>query len=295
MRNKKYLLLQLSKGGAMRSSRHLIKAVLLAAVFGASIVPTFNFATARADSTMMHVPARQNPTIQAGPAPMGGTLFNQVIPASVLNTPLIDSNGKAFTLASFAGKTIVLADFFTSCAEVCPLTTANMRDIGDAIAAAKLSSQVVVLNLTVDPVRDTPARLKVYKKLFGSNNWIAATGKPSDLTKLWKWFGVYISKTKVDGVVKDWQTGKPMSYDLVHADIVGIIGADQHYHWLDLGSPAVSNPHVLPKKIENYLSAQGHKNLVKPEEPSWSVSAVYGALFQVDGISVGPKMKMKMK
>jgi protein SCO1/2 len=256
----------------------------------------FAVTPAWSDSSTMKMPMpKATPKASlGGAAQMGGSLMSQDIPASVLNTPLTDSNGKAFSLASLKGKTIVLADFFTSCDMICPMTTANMRDIGDAVAKANLSSKVAVVELTVDPQRDTPSRLAAYKALYGDNSWTVATGSPADLTKLWNWFGVFIQKTKADEDSTDWQTGKPLTYDIVHADIISIIGANQQWNWLDLGNPAVTNPHLVPQKLQNFLSKSGKLNLVKPQDPTWTPSAVYGALYQVAGYSVGPKMNMKM-
>jgi protein SCO1/2 len=266
-------------------------AKIIAAVAVVAMSPT----VAQADSSTMKMPTAKMPTSSniATAAKMGGTLMNESIPTAILNTPLIDSTGKSFTLASLKGKSIVLSDFFTSCADICPLTTANMRDIGNALTAAKLSSKAVVIEVTVDPEKDTPSRLALYKSLYGGSDWMSATGNLKDITALWKWFGVYIEKTKIDGVTKDWQTGKPLTYDITHADVVNIIGPDQKWKWIDLGNPAVSNPTTMPAKMKAYLSASGLLNLTKPQDPSWTTAAVYGAFNQLYGYNIGT-MKMKM-
>jgi protein SCO1/2 len=267
-----------------------LRFVVLAGVIAFSASPTW------ADSSTMKMPMpKAKPNAQlAGPAQMGGSLLSQSIPASVLNTPLIDSNGKSFTLASLKGKTIVLADFFTSCDMICPMTTANMQQIGAAVQAAHLSNKIAVIELTIDPQRDTVSRLAAYKSLYGSNSWTVATGSLQQITALWKWFGVFVQKTSADEDSKDWLTGKPLTYDLIHADLINIIGPNQQWNWLDLGNPAVSNPRLVPQKLQNFLGKVGKLNLVKPQNPTWTPAAVYGALMQVGGFNVGPKMNMKM-
>jgi hypothetical protein len=71
-----------------------------------------------------------------------------------------------------------------------------------------------------------------------------------------------------------------------------LLGANSHYRWIDLGSPAVANPTELPATLKRFLSDQGRLNLLKPQQPDWTVGAVYGALQEVFGLQIGPKMKM---
>jgi len=233
------------------------------------------------------------PAISGTPAMMGGTILDKAIPADIAKIPLVDSNGKTFSLASLKGKTVVLTDFFTSCDMICPMTSVNMRDIATAVAAAGKSSSVTVVELSIDPKRDTVSRINAYQKLFGASNWTIATGSTAGLKKLWAWFGVYTKEVpNTDGDAADWQTGKDISYDVIHEDVVTIIGPNSHYRWIDLGNPQVSNPKVLPAKLKAFLSEQGQLNLVKPQQPSWSTAVVYDALQQIFGLPIGPKMKM---
>ena len=223
-------------------------------------------------------------------AKAGGTVLDVPIPAELLSIPLTNAAGKTFTLASLKGSTVVLTDFLTLCNEICPMTSVNMREIGDAIAKAKLTSSIKSLEVTVDPKRDTPARLKAYQALFGDPSWTVATGSIKGIASLWSWFGAYTQVVKPDDGVIDWFTGKPITYDVTHADVVVIIGPNLHWRWLDLGSPAVTNPkskNVVPAKLYSYLSSAGKSNLVKPEEPFWSTSAVYGALNEIFKVKIG--------
>ena len=233
------------------------------------------------------------PAISGTSAMMGGTILDKAIPADIANIHLVDASGKSFSLASLKGKTIVLTDFFTSCDMICPMTSVNMRDIATVVAAAGKSSTVAVVELSIDPQRDTVSRINAYQKLFGTNNWTMATGSPADLKKLWAWFGVYAQQVpNTDGDAEDWQTGKKISYDVVHEDIVTLIDPNSHYRWIDLGNPQVSNPKVLPAKLKSFLSESGLSNLIKPQQPSWSTAVVYDAMQQIFGLAIGPKMKM---
>lgn len=232
------------------------------------------------------------PPISGSAAKYGGTMFDAPMPSVIANTKLIGANGKSFTLASLKGKYVVLTDFFTTCNDICPMTSVNMRDIGDAVHKAGLAKNTTVLEVTVDPQRDTVSRIKAYQALFGDATWTIATGSASDLNNFWGWFGVYTKRVKSDAdAAPDWQTGKPVTYDVVHDDVVILIGPNGHWRWLELGNPQVSNPTTLPKTLKSYLSAQGRLNLIKQAEPTWTTAAVYGALQQIFKVQVGPKLK----
>ncbi len=241
-------------------------------------------------STVVPSYAATTPPLTGYAAKAGGTILNVPIPKELLSIPLTDSHGKSFTLASLKGKTVVLTDFLSLCNEICPMTSVNMREIGDAISHAKLAGALVSLELSVDPKRDTPQRLKAYQALFNDPSWTVATGPASGVASLWSWLGVYTQVVKPDGRIVDWMTGKPITYDVNHADVIVIIGPDLHWRWLDLGAPAVTNPkakNLVPTKLYSYLSSSGKSNLVTPQQPFWTTSAVYGALNEIFKIKIG--------
>ena len=235
------------------------------------------------------------PPIIGSPAKMGGTLLDAPIPSAVLAIPLQDAAGRTFTLSSLKGKSVIMTDFFTSCDMICPMTTANMRNIGDVIARAGLSKKFVVLELTVDAQRDTVARIRAYQGLFGQAkpSWTVATGSKAGLNALWAYFGVYAKHVpNTDGESADWQTGKPLAYDVEHANVVLLIDPKGHFRWLDLGNPAVKDATAVPAKLRLFLSDQGRANLMHPQQWDWEPSAVYGAIKQVLNVQIGSSMKM---
>lgn len=235
-------------------------------------------------------PIMTPPPISGSAAQFGGTMFDAKMPAIISNTKLIDSNGKSFTLASLKGRYVVLTNFFTSCDDICPLITINMRDIGDALKKAGLAKSTTVLEVTVDPKRDNVSRIKAYKSLYADNSWTIATGNATALKNFWGWFGVYTQEEKKTGKsTLDWQTGKPVTYDVVHDDVVALIGPNGHWRWLELGNPQISNPKTLPKTLAHYLSAQGRLNLIKQSQPSWTTGAVYGAMREIFKLNINPK------
>ena len=221
----------------------------------------------------------------ATPAPMGGTYLNERLPVDILNMELVNQKNKKFKLADLKGKTLVISNFLTSCQEICPMTTANMRDIAAAIDAAALSKEIQVLEITVDPKRDTPARMSAYQDLYNDNRWSLVTSTESNLQKFWNFFGAPATLEPMDSnesMPMDWQTGKPNTYDMMHADLVIIVGPDGKWLWLDLGAPKTKDG-TVPPVLNRFLSEQGKKNLITPQEPSWGVDAVLSALSAITG------------
>lgn len=223
----------------------------------------------------------------ASAAPSGGTYLASSIDPAILALELVDAAGKKFSLGQLKGSYIVLANFLTSCQEVCPMTTANMRVIASKVEAAGLADRIKVVEISVDPARDTPQRLAAYQSLFGASNWTMASGSEANLAQLWDFFGVppermdYTEEQKAT-FPKDWQTGEVSTYDVMHADIVMIIDPESNWRWLDLGHPTTVDGEV-PPKLRAYLNAEGIEHLEQPDPDGWSVSGVLAALSSLTG------------
>jgi protein SCO1 len=122
------------------------------------------------------------------PKPPGasvGTQLNVVLPASIRQLPLTDEFGKTTNLAAFDGKVVVLTDFMTLCQEICPITTSELNQIDGTVTKAGLAGKVQFVNITVDPDRDSPARLHAYRAFANLlPNWTLLTGSASRLANL---------------------------------------------------------------------------------------------------------------
>src|SRR5947209_2736668 len=117
-----------------------------------------------------------------------GTTLDSVVPADVLDAPLRDSTGHPTSLAAFRGKVLVLGDSLTLCQEICPLLSANFTSMARETDSRGLSNDVQFVELTVDPERDTPARLSAYRQFFAPAppNWTLRTGSAADIATIWK-------------------------------------------------------------------------------------------------------------
>lgn len=110
-----------------------------------------------------------------------------------LDTTLLDQDGRAVHLKrDVIGRKIVVVDFvYTSCTTVCPLASAMFADL-QAQLGDRLGSEVELVTITVDPVRDTPARLKSYAAKFQAKpGWTWLTGSPVAVNELLKGMGAY--------------------------------------------------------------------------------------------------------
>ena len=77
---------------------------------------------------------------------------------------LVDQRGDAFGWAQLAGRPALLTFGFGHCATVCPMTVMNARRVQDRFRAAGREIDLVVI--TLDPWRDTPARLPALARQF---------------------------------------------------------------------------------------------------------------------------------
>jgi protein SCO1/2 len=105
---------------------------------------------------------------------------------------LAGSNGSELRLSQYRGKVVVLAFGFTSCPEVCPTTLATLADARKQLGERAKDLQVVYV--TVDPERDTAARMKEYLAGFDAT-FVGGTGSESQLAAVRKDFGVEAHKT----------------------------------------------------------------------------------------------------
>jgi protein SCO1/2 len=205
---------------------------------------------------------------------------------SIPSVPLISSSGAATSLAAYRGKDIVMAPFLSLCQDECPLVTGAFIALQQDVRAAGLGRQVVFMNITVDPGRDSPARLAAYAKEFGAD-WVMLTGTPANLTALWKFLGVSAQIVPEEQPPKlDWWTRTPLAYDVNHTDGFFLIDRSGHERFSD-STPPNLHGHLDPK-LSNLLNAGGLKNLNDQSSPNWTLSEALAAISWLVGRSIPP-------
>ena len=101
---------------------------------------------------------------------------------------LTDQDGKTVRDTDFAGKYRIVYFGYTYCPDVCPT---DMAKIGQAMKildkeAPRVAAKVVPIFITVDPMRDTPEKLKMYLSAFeglstSRPNFVGLTGTAEEI------------------------------------------------------------------------------------------------------------------
>lgn len=129
-------------------------------------------------------------------APKKPEIGRKATQTAVPEFTLVDQNGKSFRFANARGKLVLATFIFTTCPDVCPLLTAKFATIQRTLREKNMDDYLL-LSITTDPSRDTPAVLKSYGEQFKAdfNHWLFLTGSEPELAKVWKGFGVTVRKT----------------------------------------------------------------------------------------------------
>ncbi|MBP8293664.1 MAG: SCO family protein [Caldilineaceae bacterium] len=135
---------------------------------------------------------------------------------------LTDTAGQRVTNEDMRGKLVLYQFTHTGCGERCAPLDAVMRDFQDSLPLINTSNLPVALaTISIDPTRDTPARLQEHAATVGANPdvWRFLTGEPAQLKNVvGGGFNVYYNE-EADGSYKFDPT-------LVLVDGAGIVRAE---------------------------------------------------------------------
>jgi protein SCO1 len=215
------------------------------------------------------------------PSPNEGLVLNQPTPQTVA---LVNQQGHAVTLAGLRGKVVVLAPFLSLCQDECPLITGAFITLQRDLRAAGLADRVVFVEATVDPGRDSVARLAAYQKEFGAD-WDLWTGTPNAIAAFWKPFGVdYQIVSEEQPPKTDWWTGQPLTYDVDHTDGYILINQSGRERFVNASAP--NEKGALNAKLRGLLNAGGLHDLQNPQGPNWTSADALGAIGWLLGTSI---------
>lgn len=111
---------------------------------------------------------------------------------------LTDHRGQPRRLKDFRGKVVILFFGYTHCPDVCPTSLARFAEAVKQLGPA--GERVQVLFVSIDPERDTPARLAEYVPWFNSS-FLGLTGTPAAVAEVTKEFRIYAARQPVDGAL----------------------------------------------------------------------------------------------
>jgi len=141
----------------------------------------------------------------SGRAPVGGPF------------ELTDQTGHRRTDADFQGKLVVIYFGYTYCPDVCPTELQSISLALDKLGAAAEAAQP--LFITVDPERDTPARLADFVSSFHPR-LIALTGSLAEIRKTAIAYKTFFAKRSI---------ATPDNYSVDHTGFIYLVGKDGRY------------------------------------------------------------------
>jgi protein SCO1/2 len=131
---------------------------------------------------------------------------------------LTDQNGRAVTDRSFHGKPVLLYFGFTSCPDVCPTDLARVQRIARRVQKAGGPSLTPIF-VSIDPERDTPAKMKGYVSAFGPG-MVGLTGTPVQIAVITDRYHVYYKKVPY---------GRKGQYMMDHSTFVFLLDRNGRY------------------------------------------------------------------
>ena len=112
------------------------------------------------------------------------------------DVPVLDQEGNKlhFYTDLIKGKTVAINFIFTNCTTICPPLAATFarlqKEMGD-----KIGKDVHLISISVDPVTDTPERLKAWGAKFKAGpGWTFVTGEKQEMDKLLNALGAAVSR-----------------------------------------------------------------------------------------------------
>jgi protein SCO1/2 len=122
---------------------------------------------------------------------------------------------------AFLGTPVVLGSIYTSCPNICPQITTNMKAVRDSLDTPEA---VQFVSVTFDPQRDTPARLRAYQRKFDlqDTDWQFLTGPPDTIDRLLDRLGV---RRRVEGTDREFPASDTSDYIFRHSNQITLIDA----------------------------------------------------------------------
>ena len=126
---------------------------------------------------------------------------------------LVDQHGREMMFVSeVIGDDIVIMDFvYTTCTTICPVLSALFKQVQTKLGD-DVGNGITLVSMSVDPIRDTPQRMKAYSAKHGAGDgWIWLTGPKPIVDDVLTGLGAYTTNFEEHPsmvLIGDGQTGE---------------------------------------------------------------------------------------
>jgi len=173
------------------------------------------------------------------------------VPMELPDFQLTDQRGVPFDASRFAGRWSFVFFGYTFCPDVCPNTLSSLRDLYEMLAKADGGNRdpLQVVFVSVDPERDTAARLAEYLPYFHPD-FVGVTGAPEQIARLTGGLGVYHARAEDSGA-------NDTNYLVNHSSAVLLLGPDARLRAI---FPHPEKPEPMARsfeKIRDFYGASG--------------------------------------
>lgn len=143
-----------------------------------------------------HAVASSPATLASSPDPPEVANRDGLTKMAIPDVDVLDQDGKQlhFYTDLIKGKTVAINFIFTNCTTICPPLAATFarvqKEMGD-----KVGREVHFISISVDPLTDTPERLKAWGAKFRAGaGWTFVTGDKPDIEKLLNALGASVAR-----------------------------------------------------------------------------------------------------
>lgn len=168
-----------------------------------------------------------------------GGVFSPPAAAAPLN--LTDANGESFSLDQVKGDVALVYFGYTTCPDVCPTTLADFQAVKADLGTD--ADRVKFVMVTLDPERDTEAKMKEYLGFFDPD-FIGLRGDEAQTAQFTKDYGITVKRVEYpDSATK---------YLLDHSALVYVIDPEGQ---LLLTFPYGTDPALIAQDVRHLLEA----------------------------------------
>jgi len=159
---------------------------------------------------------------------------------------LIDQNKQAFTAEQIKGEWTFWFFGFTHCPDICPFTMGTLSAVMQTLKQEHDIDNIRTVFVSVDPLRDTPERMKSYLETFG-NEVIGVSSTEPELATFIKNMGIVAKLPKA--------VNANDNYDVMHSSSIYLIAPNNAIAAL------LRTPHSVDDIVYNFQ--QVHSNYSK--------------------------------